>query len=169
MDVVEFNLMLKGLANDNKAFEALYDFYFTRIIIHIRRKFPDASADDVAQEFFLQLIKTTKFRYVKSPTAWVFACCDNIAKRMLMGGIPSVPLFAPENYSLSENFMEIEMLDDEMKHVFDMLGDECTKKIFYLYYWEGYNLREIAKILSLKPNTVKQRHARAINKLKNNL
>lgn len=131
------------------------------------QKIPDACADDVAQEFFLQLMKSHGFKYVQNPTAWVFACCDNIAKRMLIGESATLPLLVSENYSVSEDLVETEILNDQAKRVFDALGDDCTKKIFYLYYWEGYNLREIAQLLSLNISTIKQRHARGIKKIKN--
>ena len=173
VDVVKFNLILKMCECDNKALEPIYDFYFTRIKLHIKNKYPDACADDVAQEFFLRLIKSHGFKYINNPTAWVYACCDNIAKSMLLGNAETVPLFAPENFELTqkycvaEDFVDIEMQNDQTKRIFDALGDECTKKIFYLYYWCGYNLREISQLLSLNPGTVKQRHARAIKKVKN--
>lgn len=100
VDVFKFNLILKQCERDNKAFETLFDFYYPRIKLHIHKKFPDACADDVAQEFFLQLMKSHGFKYVQNPTAWVFACCDNIAKRgrrlhekdillVLLGGLQS--------------------------------------------------------------------------------
>lgn len=92
VDVFKFNLILKQCERDNKAFETLFDFYYPRIKLHIHKKFPDACADDVAQEFFLQLMKSHGFKYVQNPTAWVFACCDNIAKRMLIGESATLPL-----------------------------------------------------------------------------
>lgn len=58
VDVFKFNLILKQCERDNKAFETLFDFYYPRIKLHIHKKFPDACADDVAQEFFLQLMKS---------------------------------------------------------------------------------------------------------------
>lgn len=167
VDVFKFNLILKQCERDNKAFETLFDFYYPRIKLHVHKKFPDACADDVAQEFFLQLMKSHGFKYVQNPTAWVFACCDNIAKRMLIGESATLPLLVSENYSVSEDLVETEILNDQAKRVFDALGDDCTKKIFYLYYWEGYNLREIAQLLSLNISTIKQRHARGIKKIKN--
>lgn len=72
VDVFKFNLILKQCERDNKAFETLFDFYYPRIKLHIHKKFPDACADDVAQEFFLQLMKSHGFKYVQNPTAWVF-------------------------------------------------------------------------------------------------
>ena len=112
-------------------------------------------------------MKSHGFKYVQNPMAWVFACCDNIAKRMLIGESATLPLLVSENYSVSEDLVETEILNDQAKRVFDALGDDCTKKIFYLYYWEGYNLREIAQLLSLNISTIKQRHARGIKKVKN--
>lgn len=119
VDVFKFNLILKQCERDNKAFETLFDFYYPRIKLHIHKKFPDACADDVAQEFFLQLMKSHGFKYVQNPTAWVFACCDNIAKRMLIGESATLPLLVSENYSVSEDLVETEILNDQAKRVFD--------------------------------------------------
>ena len=124
MDVFKFNLILKQCERDNKAFETLFDFYYPRIKLHIHKKFPDACADDVAQEFFLQLMKSHGFKYVQNPTAWVFACCDNIAKRMLIGESATLPLLVSENYSVSEDLVETEILNDQAKRVFDALGEK---------------------------------------------
>lgn len=57
-----------------------------------------------------------------------FACCDNIAKRMLIGESATLPLLVSENYSVSEDLVETEILNDQAKRVFDALGDDCTKR-----------------------------------------
>ena len=58
---------------------------------------------------------------------------------------------------------------EEIENIFNNLEDETTRKIFYLYYWEAYNFREIAEILKIKVSTVKQKHRRAIKKIKEKL
>lgn len=128
VDVFKFNLILKQCERDNKAFETLFDFYYPRIKLHIHKKFPDACADDVAQEFFLQLMKSHGFKYVQNPTAWVFACCDNIAKRMLIGESATLPLLVSENYSVSEDLVETEILNDQAKTRFRRFGRRLHEK-----------------------------------------
>lgn len=128
VDVFKFNLILKQCERDNKAFETLFDFYYPRIKLHIHKKFPDACADDVAQEFFLQLMKSHGFKYVQNPTAWVFACCDNIAKRMLIGESATLPLLVSENYSVSEDLVETEILNDQAKRVSTLWATIARKR-----------------------------------------
>ena len=43
---------------------------------------------------------------------------------------------------------------------------EDERNILYLYYYEGYKIREIAKILRQKQNTINSKLTRARNKLK---
>lgn len=135
VDVFKFNLILRQCERDNKAFETLFDFYYPRIKLHIHKKFPDACADDVAQEFFLQLMKSHGFKYVQNPTAWVFACCDNIAKRMLIGESATLPLLVSENYSVSEDLVETEILNDQAKRVFAAVFFAAT--LFAMLYVGG--------------------------------
>ncbi len=167
MDPIEFNYLLSEIKTNRKALEKIYDVFFPRILIHIKRKYPSVTAEDVAQEFFMGLLRYEKFRFIKNPTWWVFVSCDNIVKNMNRIEV-CAELAELENdaSSTDTNSLDKVFIDDQVREVFDSLADELTKKIVYLYYWEGYSLREIADMLSLKRSTVKQKHTRAINKLK---
>lgn len=52
--------------------------------------------------------------------------------------------------------------------VLEALGQlaELDREIIRLAYWEGFSLVEIGGILSLRPGTVRSRHARAMAKLR---
>ena len=49
------------------------------------------------------------------------------------------------------------------EHVRTLVGDldEIDREIIGLVYWEGFSLAEVAGILSMRPATVRSRHARA--------
>lgn len=44
--------------------------------------------------------------------------------------------------------------------------DERDQEIMGLVYWEGFSLVEVAEIMSMRPATVRSRHARARTKLR---
>jgi RNA polymerase sigma-70 factor (ECF subfamily) len=43
---------------------------------------------------------------------------------------------------------------------------EIDREVIRLAYWEGFSLAEIAGIMSMRPGTIRSRHARAISKLR---
>jgi RNA polymerase sigma-70 factor (ECF subfamily) len=47
--------------------------------------------------------------------------------------------------------------------------DELDREIIGLVYWEGFSLQETATILSMRPGTVRSRHARARSSLRDAL
>jgi RNA polymerase sigma-70 factor, ECF subfamily len=54
---------------------------------------------------------------------------------------------------------------DEVRELIADLS-EIDREIIRLVYWEGFTLAEIAGIMSMRPGTVRSRHARAISKLR---
>lgn len=174
MDVLEFNLLLNRALTDKSAFSTLYKFYYPRIILHIRRTYPKVDAEEVAQEFFLNLMKRKSYQFVKNPASWIYASCKNIIIRNHSKTEKEIAV-VQENFGspFSEtlrglNFERLFENADLVERIFASIDDETAKKIIYLYYWEGYNLREIAAILKMKTSTVKQKYRRAIIKIKKN-
>lgn len=167
MDAKEFNRHLQNLHKEEKAIEKLYNFYYRRIILFLSPKCGYSLASDVAQDFFIHLTESTSVpKYVEHPTAWVYRCCENIAKRKITYESRYVSLsqdFADKANGLSYDelygdiYQEIKKLDDD------------SQTIIRMYYWEGYNQEEIANILNIKAATVRKKHSRAIKKLKKSL
>ena len=164
MDVQKFNKCLKKAHRDKKSLEFLYDFYYKRIVFHLYKDFGRELAEDVAQEFFIKLINHDKqYEYINNPTAWVYACCKNIARTKI----------AKENRDilLDEELCVSKDLSSDFDKLF--LGtvleelDDVTKKIVVLHYWEGYGFGEISEILGIGHEAIRQRHKRVKAKLKN--
>lgn len=170
----EFNKLLALIKTNKSALERICDFYYPRIIMHISLKFNKNIAEDVAQEFFLNLLKAQRFNYVECPTSWIYKSCENLAKKKLINQeiFSEDLLFDNENYicGLFEKNYDVWFADicnkDVVSKMFDLIEDDITKKVFYMYYFEGYNLREISEMLNIKQSTIKQKHARTIKKLK---
>lgn len=75
MDPLQFNRLLRRIKTDADALDKLYDYYYPRIILHIKKVYPGASAEDVAQEFFYRLLRSENRGYIAKPTSWVFTVC----------------------------------------------------------------------------------------------
>lgn len=84
MESRKFNQLLKNIHSE-KSFDALYDYFYRRIVFHLKYIYGENFAQEVAQDFFLQLInkETDKLGYIEFPASWIYKCCENIAKRKL--------------------------------------------------------------------------------------
>lgn len=167
METKEFNQLLNAIRYDTRAVEKLYSFYYKRIVFFLSKTYGLQLAEDVAQEFFISLFdKSQNQEYIKSPTAWVYTCCQNIAKRKIS--------FDSRYASLTENKDNATQPVIGEEQYGDLYGiikqlDDISQKIIAMYYWQGYNLLEIADILDIKPATVRKKHTRVLKKLKNQL
>ena len=165
MNEVEFNLLLKTIHTNSHSIEILYDYYYSRIIFHIGKKYGRALAEDVAQEFFNGLLDKDSFPAVAHTSAWVYSRCENIAKRKIE--TDSRCVYTDKAIEIiDENILLKEEMYGDLYQAIKQLSD-VEQNIVEMYYWEGYKLKEIAKDLNLKYATVKQKHKRIIKKLKN--
>ena len=46
--------------------------------MHVKRTYPKVDAEEIAQEFFLNLLKRKNIKIIKNPTSWVYTSCKNI-------------------------------------------------------------------------------------------
>lgn len=164
----DFNKLLKRISVDKKAFHSLYKFYYPRIINHIEMRYPNVDAEEIAHEFFIMLLREKEFNYVKNPTSWVYVICRNIVKdKYAKDDCVSLD----ENNEISEaliqhvDFESRIDLESQTQRMLS-LADDLTRKIIFLYYWEGYNFKEVAELLSINANTARQKHARFVKKVK---
>lgn len=168
MEEKDFNKLLRHIASDKKAFQVLYKFYYPRIINHINRMYPNVDAEEIAHEFFIKLLSAKKFNYVKNPTSWVYVICRNIVKYKY--GKNNYISFDESNKISDTLIQEADFdshidLEAQTRQMLS-LADDLTRKIIFLYYWEGYNFNEVSELLSMKAVTVRQKHARFVKKVK---
>lgn len=165
MEARAFNFFLKR-ANSKTAFDKLYAFYYKRIVLFLTPRFGREMARDAAQEFFIRLPKASESQdYVKNPTAWVFACAENIAKRMCQKQRRECALA-----TLDVGSDRIEEVEKWIQRA-DILAalremDDLSRKIIVYYYGYGFSQREIAEMLGVSAESVRQRHLRAKKKLR---
>lgn len=121
------------------------------------------NAEDIFQDVFLKYAeKVPKFQNMEHEKAWFIRVTVNLSK----------------NYKNSSWNKRIVTLDENLvfnnkedNDVFSIVCElpEKYKTVVYLLYYEGYKVKEIAKILKIKEGTIKTWLFRAREILKNKI
>lgn len=119
-------------------------------------------AEDIYQEVFLKLLKdNTDFRDEEHLKAWLLKVAINLCKDFFKSSwfqkktpIEDIIEQGAEQQYCAEIWAAVSALPNK------------ERIIFHLFYQEGYQTDEIAKILALNPATVRTRLRRARNRLK---
>ena len=121
-----------------------------------------SDAEDVTQQVFLKLIEQQQRIAPGREKAWLAAVTANLCRDMLRAAArkPTEPL--------SET---IPFEDDGHREVFRAVMQLSVgeRAAVYLYYYEGYDTREIARILGISRTAVTTRLDRARQHLKKDL
>ncbi len=113
-----------------------------------------ADAEDAVQEVFLKLIdKAPRFKDENHEKAWLIRTTINLSCDMLRSSVR-------KNVPLDER---IALPQDEKNQILFAVKSLPAKysTAIHLYYYEGYSIKEIAKILALPAATVGTRLSRA--------
>lgn len=149
---------MKQFANDNFIKRAVmqYSGMITRIAFQHTRNKPDA--EDIMQDVFVKLIKQPPFESDEHLKHWLIRTSINKSRDYLRAAKRRNTLPLDDNYALTPEsdavFSELQRLPDK------------DRNILYLFYYEGYPAKEIAKILGKKESAVFMRLNRAREKLK---
>lgn len=147
--------------NKNEYLEILVDKYSNMVyrLAMSRTKNRDLS-EDVYQEVFLRLSKKLpNFESETHEKAWLIRVTINCTKNILGIG------WFKNTTELSEEIV----FEEKDKH--DVYYEVMTlplkyRTVIHLFYYEGYKIEEISKILHINENTIKSQLARAREKLK---
>lgn len=122
-----------------------------------------ADAEDIVQETFLKLIAShKKFQSQSHEKAWLIVTASNTCKdalrrqRRITGNLEDYAAGTEEEVFLSDNHVLEAVLNLPVRY----------REAVYLYYYEGYNTAEIAKMLKCSSSTVRSRLERARKQLK---
>lgn len=136
-----------------------------RIAVTITRN--KADADDVFQETFLRLVKNqTKIQSEEHLKAWLIRVAGNCAKTMVMS-----PWNQKTQGFLGEDAKGMKGTDEEQSQLLSELHTLPRKYslVLYLFYYEGYSVKEIARLLEKNENSIKTLLKRGRNLLKKSL
>lgn len=118
-----------------------------------------SESEDIVQDVFMAMLKKMPFKTEEYLKAWLIRVAINKSKNYLKSMRKKV-LALDENikvptYTHEDGFEEITLLP------------EFDRNVIYLYYYEGYSIKEIAKITGKSANSINIRLCRAREKLKN--
>lgn len=123
-----------------------------------------ADVDDIFQEVFLKLLqRKTLFISDEHEKAWLIRVTINKCKDVFKS-------FWRKNVDPIEN-MEFAFEDDAEKELLQVVLSlpEKYKDVIYLYYYEGYNVPEMANMLNKNENTIYSHLHRAKSLIKEKL
>ena len=141
----------------NKIVENYSDMIFRIAHQYLYNKY---DAEDIVQEVFVKLLsRKVIFKDEEHVKSWLIRVTINQSldyKKSLVKR-STVPI---ENMEIPFEHKEEGILEELQ------LLKEDERNILYLYYYEGYKIKEIAKILKQKQNTINSKLTRARKKLK---
>ncbi len=153
---------MKTKKYDEEKIVEIYNKY-SKIILNISFTYLKSTSlsEDMLQEVLIKYIKKSpKFESLNNEKAWFIRVTINLCKDYLKsawikkrGPLPESDLPYLQHYEC-EILEEINKLPDKYRI------------LIYLYYYEKYTIKEIAKILKEKENTIGIRLSRAREKLK---
>ena len=144
-------------------FEELYDLYATDVLRVCYFYLGDRTqAEDVCQDVFVKLIQTSPQLQAGSEKSWLLKValnrCKDLwrsawVKRVVLGSPVFELIPAPDEYG------KLEEEQDVMRAINQLSPD--FKEVTLLYYYQGYGISEIAKLLGLPEGTISSRLSRS--------
>lgn len=142
----------------------LYSDTIRRVcFLYLKQK---SDIEDIFQNVFMKYMKNkTVFESLEHEKAWFIRVTINECKNFLKG-------WFFRNVDLTEDFQMFSIEShnkeyDVLKAVTNL--KEKYRDVIYLYYYEGYSMKDIADILGKKENTIYTWHLRAKEILKKEL
>ena len=174
-------------------FQALYNRQVNRVYrLALVMLGSQSDAEDMVQMVFLKVWeKKISFRDTDHETAWILTATKNQCKDVLKsyerkhcGTLEEMPEpgIASENHMENVVWLALESLEPKyritqwgnrhMCHLFIWITKPFTAsldRLLYLYYYEGYSIRELTAILKRKESTLQTQLAAGRRKLKEEL
>ena len=125
-----------------------------------------ADADDIVQETFLKLMKSDRdFESEAHLKNWIMKVAVNECKRVTLS------TWFRRKESLADYADKLVFEDPEDRGLFEcvMALPKNYRQVVHLYYYEGYSVKEIAEMISIKISAVTTRLQRARKKLREEL
>ena len=146
------------------SFEVVYrrnvDTVYRICFLHMRNQ---QETEDCVQEIFLKFYeKPRTFDSTAHEKAWFIVVAKNHCRDILKSSWRSKRVdFEKIEEPCGWDRMEFESVFEELVNL-----PEKYRTALYLYYYEGYSVKEIAKILSSNESTIQTRLAQGRKKLK---
>lgn len=144
----------------NKAVSAYHSVVYRLAFGYTGNKF---DAEDMTQEAFLRLYTNkSTFKTAENEKAFLIRVTVNLCKNLLKSS------WYKKRAVLVENLLASEVISEDENVLREYIGKlkHNYRTVIFLYYFEGYSVTEIAKILKISESNVKMRLSRARSQLK---
>lgn len=161
---------MKLLYFNEEKFNEKYNKYYKLIYrTSYQYLFNKEASEDVTQEVFVKLLtKSPIFNDTEHEKAWLLRVAINLCKNKLKSKSNSdVTLFEYINNACNSFEEDINQQIDIINELKKLTPNQRIS--IYLYYYEGYSIKEIAKITKSNENTVKSHLSRAKQNIKLNI
>ena len=157
----EKELFLQVAEGDEKAFETLFNVFLPKLypfIIKFTKS--ETAAQEIVQETFIRVwLSRDKLSEIENPGGWLFKVvsneCYSYLRKSILNNKFSHPITAePEPVNTTSESFALKELNRLIGEAVDQLPAQ-RKKIYRLSRNEGKSIPEIASILNISPNTVK--------------
>lgn len=118
-----------------------------------------SEAEDITQDVFVAMLKKLPFKSEEHLKAWLIRVAINKSINYLKSSRKKV-LSLDENIDVATEHRDRAEIE-ELQEL-----PEFDRSVIYLYYYEGYSIKEIAKITGKSANSINIRLFRAREKLK---
>lgn len=169
-DVCERELVARIKQGDRDAFRQLYDRYMSLVFRYVAvRLGSEQDAEDVTADTFInawQSFSSFEWRGI-SVGSWLLRIAHNLVVDRYRKQKDVRELFPRQHGQKEHNYARIENRD-VIRQAFDTLNHD-EQIILYLYYFEGYLLKEIADFVDKTPNAVRVAKYRALRRMRDAL
>ncbi len=130
-----------------------------RVAFNFLRSIPDS--EDIMQDTFIKLYRCKKkFNDSEHIKAWLIRVAINLSKNHIRQSQKH------QTQTIEENTMQYcEDIDSSLAEALDSLN-ESYRTAIYLHYYEGYDVKEVARLLDISESSAKMRLMRGREKLK---
>lgn len=160
-------MLLSVIGFDEQCFNDVYKKYALFIYrVSYHYLFNKDDAEDIVQELFLRYLMQNKtFNDDEHEKAWILRTTVNLCVSKLRSkSRETIPL--DESIKISDDrFEDSSNSQIDLKNALSELSPNQRMAI-YLFYYEQYTIKEIAKIMRTNENTVKSHLSRAKNQVR---
>lgn len=163
--------------SDPTAMDVFFNFFYDRVYAHVVNMLRDPIlGQDLTQEIFLRLHRSVKqLDPQRDPSGWVFTVATNVIRdhwrsREYKRGQRELHVEDQDQLKAIHPDPDVQSVmerDEELQAVWTALHSlrEPDREVILLRDYEELPVAEIADMLDLAPEAVRQRHSRAVARL----
>lgn len=168
-------LLTRVIKREPEALEVFFDHFYDRIYAHVVNLLSDRTmAEDLTQEVFIRLHRVIdRLDPAREPAGWVFTVATNVVrdywrsaehkKRKSEQGDPHELALAHPDVDVHTAMEKDEDLTAVWMALHRLSVDD--REIILLRDYEELSTADIARMLGIKADAVRQRHSRAVTRL----